>query len=163
MYARAVVRIVSLGIVLAALASCGPGEGESPAGALDAMIATERAFAQRSVETGMRQAFLDFLAEDSVLFFPVAVPGRQFMESRPEPSGQLEWAPGYADISAAGDLGYTTGPYKFSTLGPMARWGRPSGTATSSRCGNDRRTTPGRWCSTSAPTTRETPGPFRRT
>jgi ketosteroid isomerase-like protein len=127
MSSRAVIRVVFLGIVLAALASCGPGEEEGPSRALDELIASERAFAQRSLDAGMRQAFLDFLADDSVLFFPVAVPGRQFMESRPEPAGQLEWAPSFADISAAGDLGYTTGPYKFSTRGPDGELGPPFG------------------------------------
>jgi ketosteroid isomerase-like protein len=127
MYARALVRIVLLGIVLAALPSCGPGEDDSPARALDDLIAAERAFAQRSMDAGIRQSFLDFLAEESVLFFPVAVPGRQFMESRPDIPGQLEWAPAYADISAAGDLGYTTGPYKFSSRAEDGTLGPPFG------------------------------------
>ena len=127
MVARVVVRTVLLGIVVAAVSSCGPGERESPTRALDAMIATERAFAQKSVDTGMREAFLGFLAEDSVLFLPAAVPGRETMADRPEPSGQLAWAPGFADISAAGDLGYTTGPYRFSTRLPDGTFGEPHG------------------------------------
>ena len=94
--------------------------------AYDEMVATERAFARASVESGTQKAFMEFLGEDSVLFFPNPVPGRQFMEARTI-QGQLTWEPRFADIAAAGDLGYTTGPWRFASPGPGGDFGPPYG------------------------------------
>src|SRR5687767_12088014 len=41
--------------------------------ALANMVATERAFSALSVERGMREAYLHFMADDGVLFQPLAV------------------------------------------------------------------------------------------
>lgn len=79
----------------------------------DALIVRERAFAARSVDAGTRDAFLTYLADDAVLFIPRAAPARPFFEAQPT-TGQsrLEWAPIHSEVSASGDLGFTTGPYE---------------------------------------------------
>ncbi|MBZ5498154.1 MAG: nuclear transport factor 2 family protein [Acidobacteriia bacterium] len=81
--------------------------------ALEAVVKSEQAFAQAAAEKGTRDAFLAFLAEDSVLFRPQPVPGRKWLLEHPPAPGKLSWRPVFADVSAAGDLGYTTGPYEF--------------------------------------------------
>ncbi len=83
------------------------------AGALDSLVAAERAFARASIEKGVRDAFLEFLAEDGVIFRPLAVNGRQAWESRGPVAAALVWEPAFAEVSAAGDLGYTTGPWEW--------------------------------------------------
>ena len=76
------------------------------------LIAAERAFAARSAQRGTRDAFLAYLAEDAVLFIPRAAPGRPFFEQQPATKAGLAWEPIYAEVSRAGDLGFTTGPYE---------------------------------------------------
>src|SRR5688500_14032682 len=90
-------------------ASPAPGAGS----AFEELVAAERAFAARSTSAGTRDACLAYLAEDAVLFIPRASPGRPFFESQPKTGqGRLEWTPIYAEVSAAGDHGFTTGPYE---------------------------------------------------
>ena len=99
--------------------------------ALSSLVASERAFAAASVESGVRHSFLQFLAEGAVLFRPGPVDGRQWMESRPEPQARLRWAPASAEVSRAGDMGVTSGPWEYSVPvtgdDPSSGW-RVSGT-----------------------------------
>jgi len=87
---------------------------ESP---LRSMVATERAFAQASADKGMRDSFLMFIADDGILFRPTAVLGKKWLSEHPGPVTEnrplLAWQPIFADISAAGDMGYTYGPWEF--------------------------------------------------
>jgi ketosteroid isomerase-like protein len=104
--------------------------GQSPVGRgldLRAIVETERSFARAASEKGIRDSFLDFLAEDSVLFRPQPVPGRKWMLEHPPAAGLLRWRPVFAEVSAAGDLGYTTGPYEFY---------KQPGDAVAASCGN---------------------------
>ncbi|HEX5708729.1 MAG TPA: nuclear transport factor 2 family protein [Pyrinomonadaceae bacterium] len=80
---------------------------------LQAVVRTERAFAKTSSEKGTRAAFLVFIADDGVLFRPGPVNGREFLTAQPERAGLLAWEPTYADVSRAGDMGVTTGPWEF--------------------------------------------------
>lgn len=79
---------------------------------LSAMVAAERAFAQHSVRLGTQSAFMTFMAENGVLFRPRAVRAVMYLRARPMPADlALIWEPVFADMSAAGDFGYTTGPW----------------------------------------------------
>ena len=82
---------------------------------VEALLQAERAFAQSSVDRGMRAAFLEYFAPDGINFTPHPVNTREALLARPAPPDRspitLNWAPRFAEISSAGDLGYTTGPY----------------------------------------------------
>lgn len=91
----------------------GPAAGE-PGPAVQSLVLAERAFVRSSVERGMREAFLAFLDDDAVIFRPGPVAGRDWFEARPPVPGRLSWEPLYADVSRAGDLGFTTGPWQFT-------------------------------------------------
>jgi ketosteroid isomerase-like protein len=80
---------------------------------LDTLAAAERAFSALSVERGMKEAFLANLADDGVVFRPAPMNGRQVWRARANPAATLEWAPDYAEISGAADLGVTSGPWEF--------------------------------------------------
>ncbi|HEX8176751.1 MAG TPA: DUF4440 domain-containing protein [Pyrinomonadaceae bacterium] len=80
---------------------------------LNALVATERAFSRAAAERGTRDAFLAFMADDSIVFAPGPVNGKKSWEPRPKRPGLLSWEPSYADISAAGDMGYDMGPWEF--------------------------------------------------
>jgi ketosteroid isomerase-like protein len=80
--------------------------------AFEALISAERAFAATSVATDTRTAFLANFAADGVVFDAGPVNARSVWEQRPEGGPILSWGPEIADVSAAGDMGYTSGPYE---------------------------------------------------
>ena len=85
---------------------------------LRALVESERAFSKTSEAKGTREAFLTYLADDAILFRPHPVPGKKWLSERPARPGLLTWQPIFADLSRAGDLGYTTGPWEFRQNGP---------------------------------------------
>ena len=86
---------------------------------LQSLVRAERAFARDAAARGTRAAFLAAIADDGVLFRATgAVNGKKFYEESPGRPGLLSWDPVYADVSRAGDLGYTTGPWEFRPKGP---------------------------------------------
>jgi len=97
-----------------------PPRQESIATALQKMVETERAFARRATETTVRQAFIDFFADESVGFEPDPVPARESLRKRTtpqQPGFQVLWEPRLGDIAASGDLGYLTGPAEYINPG----------------------------------------------
>jgi len=85
--------------------------------ALNAVVGAEKAFSKAAAEKGTRTAFLEYLSEDSVVLAPGPVPGRATWEGRPARPSLLSWFPVAADVSLAGDLGYTTGPWELRPKG----------------------------------------------
>ena len=83
-----------------------------------ALVEMEHSFAKAAATKGTRDAFLEFLAEDGIIFQPGAVNGKKFWGERQPRKGLLSWEPIFADVSRAGDLGYTTGPWEFRPNGP---------------------------------------------
>lgn len=80
---------------------------------LNSLVESERAFSRTSASKGIREAFLTYLADEAIVFRPRPVQGKKAYEERPNIPGLLTWEPEYAEVSDAGDLGYTTGPYEF--------------------------------------------------
>jgi ketosteroid isomerase-like protein len=94
--------------------------------ALQKMADTERAFAKRAQEVTVREAFIDFFADESIAFEPDPTPARESLrkQTRPQPAGfQLLWEPRLGDIAASGDLGYLTGPSETIVPGQPTRYG----------------------------------------
>lgn len=91
----------------------------TPAPAQDARVIVdlEHQFASASRQRGARSAFLEFLADDSIVLQPGPVFGRATWESAEEMPGTLDWAPDWAEAAADGALGFSTGPWR---LGPAA-------------------------------------------
>ena len=85
------------------------------------LVEAEREFAKTSATKGTRIAFLDYLADDGIIFQPGPVNGKKSWLARPKSPGLLTWQPIFADISRARDLGYTTGPWEFRAKGPADR------------------------------------------
>ena len=83
-----------------------------------ALVEMEHAFAKAAATTGTRDAFLEFLADDGIIFQPGPLNGKKFWTERQPRKGLLSWEPIFADVSRAGDLGYTTGPWEFRPNGP---------------------------------------------
>lgn len=82
--------------------------------ALQSLVDAENNFARISIAQNTRAAFLANFDEKSIAFSGGNPhPGREDWEKREADDGYLFWWPVWADISAAGDLGYTTGPAEF--------------------------------------------------
>ena len=82
------------------------------------LVQMEQAFAKAAATKGTRDAFIEFLADDGIIFQPGPVNGKKFWTERQPRKGLLSWEPVFADVSRAGDLGYTTGPWEFRPNGP---------------------------------------------
>ena len=76
------------------------------------LAAEEGKFAAYSVKNGMRAAFIEFFADDSLLLRPDPVDGRTYMRAQAEPAIVLDWKSQITVLSASGDLGMSTGPSK---------------------------------------------------
>lgn len=91
---------------------------------LQKLVDTEHAFAQFASEKGTKAAFLEYIAVDGLLFLPDKINGKTYWNGRGESTGLLSWAPNYADISANGIIGYTTGNWEYR---PKGKDGEPTG------------------------------------
>ena len=92
-----------------------PVKGKGFPAALAPVVGAEHAFAQHSIDHGMKPAFLAYAAPDGVIVNrqgPVNAI-ETWSKRDPAPTGLLTWWPTYADVSRAGDLGWTTGPFEF--------------------------------------------------
>jgi ketosteroid isomerase-like protein len=88
---------------------------------LKEMAETERAFVQRAQEAGAKQAFLDYFADSAVGFESgKPAPAKDALRRQPDAPKDAKvvfwWEPRYGDIAASGELGWLTGP---------VRWTRP--------------------------------------
>jgi ketosteroid isomerase-like protein len=83
---------------------------------LQEMVQTEQAFSRMAAEKNTRDAFMAYIADDGLVFRPGAVNGKKWMLEHPVPPSDkrplLAWQPSFAGMSAAGDLGFTTGPWE---------------------------------------------------
>jgi len=84
---------------------------------LEKVVETEKAFAKFADEKGIKPAFLEFLADDGIIFRPTAINGKESWRARPESPALLSWYPVFADVSSNGVLGYTTGPGEYRPNG----------------------------------------------
>lgn len=81
---------------------------------LKPMVETELAFAAAARARGIKDSFIEYAADDGLLFRRTAVNAKElWRQTNPAPTGLLSWYPTYADVSRAGDLGWTTGPWEF--------------------------------------------------
>ncbi|HSH37287.1 MAG TPA: nuclear transport factor 2 family protein, partial [Chthoniobacterales bacterium] len=103
-------RIVAL-FCLTAVALSTPAE--DPESAIRAIVEGERKFYETGQAHGTRAAFLEFLAEDAIVFQPGPTDGKKAWSARPEGGLWLTWQPVFAAMSRSADLGYTTGPAEF--------------------------------------------------
>lgn len=111
--------LICLALLLVFL-TLGFAQQQSPSAersAVQTMVDTELAFAKNAADEGVRPAFMGFIADDGILFRPTAVKGKQWMTEHPLPPSTrhplLSWYPSLADMSLAGDMGFTTGPWEF--------------------------------------------------
>jgi hypothetical protein len=82
---------------------------------IDGLVQAEKNFASYSVSHGVRAAFLKF-ADSLGFIFENGEPVKaiEAWTKRDDPAIKLNWWPEYAEISASGEFGYTTGRWTLS-------------------------------------------------
>lgn len=92
---------------------------------LQSLADAERAFAKLGVAQGVRASFMAFFAPDGINFQPGPVNTQEALAKRPAPTGPLpttlDWQPVWGAISAAGDMGFNTGPFTVTDNTPAKR------------------------------------------
>jgi hypothetical protein len=120
------------------------------AGDFEDMIAAERAFAADASARNTRDAFLAAYDEDGIAFAPGPRNAQRVWDKRSVNKSRLEWAPEVAEIASSGDLGYTSGPWRFTNEGRRQAVGlRPLLLDLAQGC---RRPLEGCWSTTASPT-----------
>ncbi len=87
---------------------------------------SERAFVRLAAERGFRDSFHAYFADDGIAFNPHPFRVRAALAGQPSTPAPMGagWAPVYGDISAAGDLGWNSGPLVFAgRIGQPGRHG----------------------------------------
>jgi ketosteroid isomerase-like protein len=84
---------------------------------LQKLVDTELAFAKKAADTNTRQAFLDYTADEGVIFNPTVTNAKAFWEKRAVSASWLAWHPTWADVSADGKAGWDIGPWEFHPKG----------------------------------------------
>lgn len=100
-------------VIVVLLATVAGLRAETPAEAVRAMVEAERKFYRTGQEKGTRAAFLEFLADDAIVFRPGPVNGKEVWSKRTETGLDLVWEPSLAAIARSADFGYDTGPSKW--------------------------------------------------
>lgn len=79
------------------------------------LMAVDRAFSARAQQIGVPGAFVEFAADDAVMYRNGMEPiiGKEAIAKLLEPEGNasLVWEPLTCDMAASGDLGYTRGSF----------------------------------------------------
>jgi ketosteroid isomerase-like protein len=113
------VKLFLLLVVFAPLVMGAGMNGPRQDSKLDQIVVAERTFAKAGAIKGKRDAFLEYFTDDIVLFPPgsAITIGKDGLRAEPESITNLFWEPTWADVSAAGDMGFTTGPWQFRPKG----------------------------------------------
>jgi len=100
--------------VLAGYDVCRAAPVEVPADVAPDVIATDHEFAQTALESGMRAAYDRFLADDAVVFRPLPVRAREWLDTHEPATGRLEWAPALAEAACDSSLALTLGTWSYT-------------------------------------------------
>jgi ketosteroid isomerase-like protein len=100
-------KVVLAGLLLSILSAAAADKR-----ALRSLVEAENNFARTSVERGIRASFLQFFAENSIIFAPEPKNGKKFYTYYEDKGLKLMWRPIFATIAASDELGVTTGPWE---------------------------------------------------
>lgn len=79
----------------------------------ETLAAAEREFAAAGLHDGVQKAFIAHFAAGAVVLRPFATDATAWYREHPGGPGKLIWGPQYLAVSAAGDLGLSSGPWRY--------------------------------------------------
>jgi ketosteroid isomerase-like protein len=78
------------------------------------LIDSELSFDSFAKKKGTNAAFLEFLADDGLVFRPDAKNGKEFFRKQEKSNDSLSWQPKFAELSSNALIGFTTGDWQYS-------------------------------------------------
>lgn len=85
---------------------------------LVSIVEAERSFARYAIDHNTKEAFLKFMDTGAVVFNNGEIlKAKQVWENKKPNKAKLIWDPAFVVISTAGDMGISTGPWKFKPEG----------------------------------------------
>jgi ketosteroid isomerase-like protein len=79
----------------------------------ESLAQAEREFASAGAREGIQKSFLAHFAEDGLVLRPFATAAPTWYREHPDGPGKLIWGPQYLAVSAANDLGLSSGPWRY--------------------------------------------------
>jgi ketosteroid isomerase-like protein len=79
----------------------------------ESLAAAEREFAAAGARDGVQKAFLAHFAEAAIVLRPFATAAPAWYREHADGPGKLIWGPQYVAVSAANDLGLSSGPWRY--------------------------------------------------
>jgi ketosteroid isomerase-like protein len=79
----------------------------------ESLAQAEREFASAGAREGVQKSFLAHFAEDALVLRPFATTAPAWYRGHPDGPGKLIWGPQYLAVSAANDLGLSSGPWRY--------------------------------------------------
>lgn len=87
---------------------------EVPSPALVDVLNIDREFAQLAQEAGLRKAYDRYLAADAIVFRPLPVAARDWLDTHEPATGRLEWEPSIALTACDASLAVTLGTWSYT-------------------------------------------------
>lgn len=87
---------------------------EVPAPPPTDVMAVDREFAQFTLEAGIRAAYDRYLAADAIVFRPLPVAAKQWLDTHEPATGRLEWSPAAALTACDASLAVTLGTWSYT-------------------------------------------------
>jgi hypothetical protein len=78
------------------------------------VLAVDRDFAQLALDAGIRTAYDRYLAPDAIVFRPLPVAARAWLDTHEPATGRLEWAPATALTACDASLAVTLGTWSYT-------------------------------------------------
>lgn len=78
------------------------------------IMAVDREFAQFALDAGIRAAYDRYLAADAIVFRPLPVTARQWLDTHEPATGRLEWSPAAALTACDASLAVTLGTWSYT-------------------------------------------------
>ena len=103
-------------IILVALTGCPKAQVDKEATWRSEILKADSEFSTASSRHGMKKAFIEFMDNNGVLLRPghppiIGADAIEYLTETNDSSFTLTWQPSAAQVSAAGDLGYSYGIY----------------------------------------------------
>lgn len=96
-------------LIIPLIAICARLHAQAP----NEVVQAELAFAKHAADSSVKSAFLRYLDSNGVVFNQgQIINGIRGWSGAPDGGPKIYWYPGYAAISNAGDMGFTTGPFE---------------------------------------------------
>jgi ketosteroid isomerase-like protein len=78
------------------------------------VMAVDREFAQIALDAGIRAAYDRYLAADAIVFRPLPVTAKQWLDTHEPATGRLEWSPAAALTACDASLAVTLGTWSYT-------------------------------------------------